>query len=125
MTILFIILIVVASLALTLFVLIQNPKGGGLAGNIAGFSNQYMGVKQTTDVLEKGTWVFAGLIGLLCIIAVIFIPKPVNSASGSTNKAEGLPAPVQKTTAPAPGANPGNVPMPSTTPPATTPTTPK
>src|SRR3982751_6173794 len=74
MTTLFIILIIIACIVLSLIVLVQNPKGGGLAGNIAGFSNQFMGVKQTTDVLEKGTWIFAAIIGLLCIISTIFIP---------------------------------------------------
>ena len=74
MTILFIILIILASVILSLVVLVQNPKGGGLAGNIAGFSNQFMGVKQTTDVLEKGTWIFAAIIGILCIISSMFIP---------------------------------------------------
>jgi preprotein translocase subunit SecG len=74
MTILFIILIVLASVILSLIVLVQNPKGGGLAGNVAGFSNQFMGVKQTTDVLEKGTWIFAAVIALLCIMSTIFIP---------------------------------------------------
>lgn len=74
MTVIFIILIALASIILSLIVLVQNPKGGGLAGNIAGFSNQFMGVKQTTDVLEKGTWVFAAVIGLLCIMSTIFIP---------------------------------------------------
>src|SRR5690242_16079359 len=74
MTVIFIILIALASIVLSLIVLVQNPKGGGLAGNIAGFSNQFMGVKQTTDVLEKGTWVFAAVIGLLCIMSTIFIP---------------------------------------------------
>ena len=73
MTTLFIILIVLASAVLGLIVLVQNPKGGGLAGNIAGFSNQFMGVKQTTDVLEKGTWIFAGVIGVLCLFSVFFI----------------------------------------------------
>ena len=73
MTILFVILIVIASVALSLIVLIQNPKGGGLSGSIAGFSNQFMGVKQTTDVLEKGTWVMAILIALLTIAAPMFI----------------------------------------------------
>ncbi|MES1220618.1 MAG: preprotein translocase subunit SecG, partial [Bacteroidota bacterium] len=48
MTILFVILIIIASAVLGLLVLIQNPKGGGLAGNIAGFSTHFMGVKQTT-----------------------------------------------------------------------------
>lgn len=74
MVILFIILIILASVILSLIVLVQNPKGGGLAGNIAGFSTQFMGVKQTTDVLEKGTWIFAAIIGVLCIISSMFIP---------------------------------------------------
>src|SRR5688500_11543243 len=73
MTTLFIILIILASVILSLVVLVQNPKGGGLAGNIAGFSNQFMGVKQTTDVLEKGTWIFAAVIGLLCLTSTFFI----------------------------------------------------
>jgi preprotein translocase subunit SecG len=74
MTVLFVILIILASIILSLIVLVQNPKGGGLAGNIAGFSNQFMGVKQTTDVLEKGTWIFAAVIAILCLVSTIFIP---------------------------------------------------
>jgi preprotein translocase subunit SecG len=95
MTIIFIILIILASVILGLIVLVQNPKGGGLAGNIAGFSNQFMGVKQTTDVLEKGTWIFAGIIGVLCLFSVFFIsgkgkekqikPPEVTFPVGGTN----------------------------------------
>lgn len=88
MTILFIILIVLASVILGLIVLVQNPKGGGLAGNIAGFGNQFMGVKQTTDVLEKGTWIFAGIIGALCLVSVFFISG--GSGSGA-NKVDATP----------------------------------
>lgn len=92
MTILFVILIILASVVLGLIVLVQNPKGGGLAGNIAGFSNQFMGVKQTTDVLEKGTWIFAGVIGLLCLVSAFFIktggsdglPDSINKATGAS-----------------------------------------
>lgn len=73
MTTVFVIIVILASVVLGLIVLVQNPKGGGLAGNIAGFSNQFMGVKQTTDVLEKGTWIFAGVIGVLCLISTVFI----------------------------------------------------
>lgn len=73
MTTLFIILIILACVILSLIVLVQNPTGGGLAGNIAGFSNQFMGVKQTTDVLEKGTWIFAAIIGVLCLFSTFFI----------------------------------------------------
>jgi preprotein translocase subunit SecG len=74
MVLLFVILVILASAILSLIVLVQNPKGGGLAGNIAGFSNQFMGVKQTTDVLEKGTWIFAIVVALLCISSTVFIP---------------------------------------------------
>ena len=73
MIILFLILIVVASVALGFMVLVQNPKGGGLSGNVGGFSNQFMGVKQTTDVLEKGTWLFAGIIAALALFSTIFL----------------------------------------------------
>lgn len=73
MVTLFVILVILACVILSLIVLVQNPKGGGLAGNIAGFSNQFMGVKQTTDVLEKGTWIFAAIIGVLCLVSTLFI----------------------------------------------------
>ena len=73
MTVLFVILIILACVILSLIVLVQNPKGGGLAGSIGGFSTQFMGVKQTTDVLEKGTWIFAAVIGILCLVSTFFI----------------------------------------------------
>ena len=75
MIIVFLVLIILSCVILGFVVLVQNPKGGGLAGNIAGFSNQFMGVKQTTDVLEKGTWIFAALIGVLCMISVLFLNR--------------------------------------------------
>lgn len=108
MTTLFVILIILACVVLTLIVLVQNPKGGGLAGNIAGFSNQFMGVKQTTDVLEKGTWIFAGVIAVLCIASTLFIAggRSINRAdnlgNGTTNTQQTAPvqnpqpAPVQQ-----------------------------
>jgi len=103
MQILFVILIVLASVALGFVVLVQNPKGGGLAGNVGGLSNQFMGVKQTTDVLEKGTWLFAGIIALLSIFST-FIFKgstkgPDTSILQKVNTNTTAPAPVQ--TAPA------------------------
>ncbi len=98
MTTLFIILIVLASGVLALIVLVQNPKGGGLAGNIAGFSNQFMGVKQTTDVLEKGTWIFAGLIAALCMFSVVFISKTGGSNTPDrTNETRDATVPANNT----------------------------
>lgn len=73
--ILFVILILTACIFLGFIILVQNPKGGGLSGNVAGFSNQFMGVKQTTDVLEKGTWVLAVIVALLCLFSAVFIPR--------------------------------------------------
>jgi preprotein translocase subunit SecG len=58
-------LIILASIILGLIILIQNPKGGGLSSSFGGIGNQLMGVKQTTDVLEKGTWIFAGIVAVL------------------------------------------------------------
>lgn len=72
---LFGILIIIVSVILGLIVLIQNPKGGGLSGTFGGFSNQLMGVKQTNDVLEKGTWIFGGILALLCLMSNAFIPS--------------------------------------------------
>ncbi len=69
MYILFTILIVIAAILLTLLVLVQNSKGGGLA---AGFNsgNQVMGVRKTTDFLEKATWSLIIFIVICSIIAV-------------------------------------------------------
>ncbi len=72
MVILFLILVVVAAAGLGFVILVQNPKGGGLAGNVGGVGNNFMGVKQTTDVLEKGTWIFAGTIAILAIVSTLF-----------------------------------------------------
>src|ERR1700749_2365400 len=92
MTFLFVLLIIVACVFLGLIILVQNPKGGGLAGNVGGFSNQLMGVKQTTDVLEKGTWVLAVVVALLCLFSAVFIPR---TESGALPVPEKLNAPQQ------------------------------
>jgi preprotein translocase subunit SecG len=107
MTILFVILIILASVVLGLIVLIQNPKGGGLSGSFGGFSNQLMGVKQTTDVLEKGTWVFAGVVGALCLFSAFFIPTGAVSAT-QTNKAGDATVPASSQPAATPGQLPAN-----------------
>jgi preprotein translocase subunit SecG len=115
MSLLFLILIIVASALLGLIVLIQNPKGGGLSGNIAGFSNQFMGVKQTTDVLEKGTWILAGVIVFLCLISSLLI----NSPSTDNNMIKNINTNTGTTvTPPQQAPAPNTAPLPSTTTPA-------
>ncbi len=127
MLIVFGILIIIASIILGLIVLIQNPKGGGLSGSLGGFGNQLMGVKQTTDVLEKGTWVFAAVLGILCIISPAFIPKDGTSSSKNDELLRNTTTTPQQrqaapaTTAPMPGTQAPVTPAPATTPPPATP----
>jgi preprotein translocase subunit SecG len=62
------IFIVIFSVVLILAVLVQNSKGGGLA---AGFqsSNQILGVRKTTDFIEKATWSLIGVIVVFSVVA--------------------------------------------------------
>lgn len=78
MLLIFGILIILACVLLGFFVLVQNPKGGGLSGSFGGFGNQVIGVRQTTDVLEKGTWILATIIALLCLTSSFFIGRSSN-----------------------------------------------
>ncbi|MDR1330739.1 MAG: preprotein translocase subunit SecG [Tannerella sp.] len=71
------ILILIASIFLILIVLIQNSKGGGLASGFSS-SNQIMGVRKTTDFLEKATWTLAAVVGLFCVAITAFIPRASN-----------------------------------------------
>ena len=76
MSLLITILIVIASIILIFFVVIQNSKGGGLASGFSS-SNQVMGVRKTTDFLEKATWSLAGTIVVLCIVVSLFRQRQV------------------------------------------------
>lgn len=109
MIILYLILIIVASAGLGFIVLIQNPKGGGLNANMGGLTNNFMGVKQTTDVLEKGTWIFAAAIAVLAMTSTLFLKSGgSNSDKGLLNKVNtSITAPAS---APAPVAAPANTP---------------
>ena len=68
------VLIIITSVLLSLIVLVQNSKGGGLASNFSG-SNQVMGVRKTTDFLEKATWTLAISLVVLCLVAAMTIPR--------------------------------------------------
>ncbi len=70
------IVIILACVILAFFVLVQNPKGGGLTGAFGSIGSQVMGVKQSSDVMEKGTWTSMGVIAALCIISVLFYTTP-------------------------------------------------
>lgn len=71
---LFVILILIVCILLSLIVLVQNSKGGGLASNFAS-SNQYMGVRKTTDFLEKATWTLAAALLVFSLLATVTLPR--------------------------------------------------
>lgn len=59
--------VILASVLMTIVVLLQNSKGGGLASNFA-VGNQTFGVRKTADILEKVTW---GLIAFIFVVSVV------------------------------------------------------
>ena len=70
----FAILITIASILLIGVILIQKSKGGGLTANVNNY-NQFMGVRKTTDFIEKATW---GLAGFICALSILcaFVTSP-------------------------------------------------
>ena len=74
---LFSILILITCALLLLVILVQNPKGGGLASTFGGDSQQIGGVKKTTDFLDRSTWILASLLFLL----ILFSNITLNSGS--------------------------------------------
>jgi len=85
------ILVILVSILLILIVLVQNSKGGGLASNFSS-SNQVMGVRKTTDFLEKATWTLAGALLVLAFVAVWVLPKDQMGAAEIDEKLNTLPA---------------------------------
>jgi preprotein translocase subunit SecG len=81
------ILIIVGCLGLVLFVLVQNPKGGGLNSEF-GSAVQLGGAKRATDILEKGTWGLAAGIGLICLVLAKDVVKTTGDAEGNPTTIE-------------------------------------
>lgn len=67
-----VILILLVCVLLSVVVLLQNSKGGGLAANFSA-PNQVLGVRKTTDVFEKATWILAAALVVLSLCATIAI----------------------------------------------------
>ncbi|HCY43745.1 MAG TPA: preprotein translocase subunit SecG [Prolixibacteraceae bacterium] len=79
------VLLFITCILLILIVLVQNSKGGGLASNFQA-SNQMMGVRKTTDFLEKATWVLAGALLFFSIMGSAFIPRGAETGDQSVLK---------------------------------------
>lgn len=96
-----VILAVIVAVFLSLIVLIQESKGGGLASSFSSY-NQMAGVRKTTDVVEKATWTLAGALVVLCVATTFFISQPVTADSVvTTMPAAPVSAPVPQPAAPA------------------------
>lgn len=70
----FVALIVLASLLMIFIVLIQESKGGGLASNFSS-SNAIMGVRKTTDFVEKATWGLAAAMVAFSVVCARTAPQ--------------------------------------------------
>ena len=83
---LIIILIVAAAALLCCIVMIQESKGGGLASGFAE-NNAMLGVRKTTDVVEKTTWALAAIMVVLSILSVAFLSNPQSNGSAVMDQA--------------------------------------
>ena len=87
---LIIVLVILASILMCGIVLIQESKGGGLASGFSS-SNQIMGVRKTTDFLEKATWGLAIIMVVLSVVSMAFVTR-------TTVEEQPLTAPIQPQT---------------------------
>ena len=95
---LFVILIVIAALLMIGVVLIQESKGGGLSSNFSS-SNAIMGVRKTTDFVEKATW------GLAIAMVVISIASAYVAPTANTDESV-----IEKAATEGNTTNPNNLP---------------
>ena len=104
------VLVLIVCVLMVLIVLVQNSKGGGLASNFQS-SNQFMGVRKTTDFLEKSTWTLAVALMAFSVIASLSIPRG-DAAERSVledqieNVIDPNAIPTFPTTTPDPGSSP-------------------
>lgn len=103
-------LILIIAILITLAVLLQSGKGGGLSGIAAGSTQQILGSRQAPDALVKVTWWLGGALILLCVLSAVVLSRPadearsvVQGAAGTTQSAPApaVPAPEAPVSAPA------------------------
>ena len=104
-----IVIICIFTVLLILIVLVQNSKGGGLAGEFGGLgSNQLMGVKKTTDLLEQITWGLGIGVMFLSLVSYIMIDRNqaggINSANVDRAQTQTTAAPIATPSQATPGA---------------------
>lgn len=98
MLIFLLILTILASIVLILIIIAQNPKGGGLSSSFGGsMTSNIMGVRQTTDFLEKATWYLAIGIIVVVMLSNFMLPsgqKQKSNESLMKEQIEDMPTPL-------------------------------
>lgn len=76
-TFIFLMIVLIAiCVILTLVILSQNPKGGGLSSTFGGSGGgQMFGVQRTNNFLDKATWTLAAIIAAVVILANVMLPR--------------------------------------------------
>lgn len=115
MGILVTVLTLIAAILMILIVLVQNSKGGGLSSTFAS-SNQVMGVRKTTDFLEKATWTLAIALVILSLASHMFDGAPKLEASQSILQNKVEEAAISPTAPSAPANAPAEAPSAPSTP---------
>ena len=71
------------------FVILES-KGGGLASNFSA-SNAIMGVRKTTDFVERATWTLAALLVILSVATVHVKPEASSASTVVTDMKVNMP----------------------------------
>tara|TARA_A100001234_G_scaffold213132_1_gene215372 strand:+ start:3816 stop:4163 length:348 start_codon:yes stop_codon:yes gene_type:complete len=86
----FITLIIIVSFLLVLVIMVQNPKGGGLSSSFGGGGQQIGGVQNTTDFLDRSTWVLASLLLVLILLSNSMVSRPGSLEDSSLLSTEAI-----------------------------------
>ncbi len=106
-----IVIICILTVLLILVVLVQNSKGGGLTGEFGGLgSNQLMGVKKTTDLLEQITWGLGLSLMVLSMASYVLVDRNQATGINSANVDQAQKQTLPGVAAPAPSAANGAAP---------------
>ncbi len=84
------VLVIIVCVLLILIVLVQNPKGG--LDSAFSTNNQVMGVRKTTDFLEKATWT----MGIAIVVLSIASSALTGTGSGEVAEEEGPASKIQE-----------------------------
>ena len=86
--------LLVVLIVLVAILMIQESKGGGLASNFSS-TNSIMGVRKTTDIVEKLTWGLAAALVVISVACAYVAPQAAGESSvleGATQEQTALPA---------------------------------